>query len=161
MVSKSILWLIWIVCLVFSISVEHVSSQICDGMTQFERCSTNPACKCFQIVGTDSVGICADELLTDCSALDKCNDSLNSWCAQDHRCVYHPQCGDYPVCYPIPKFNQQLCPLLLGNNVHRVLRMITQIRLASWCLFLKDLSHLYIDDDPKICIYFLVSPNRS
>ncbi|CAF5127384.1 unnamed protein product, partial [Rotaria magnacalcarata] len=44
-------------------------------------------------------------------------DGPNNICLQpNHRCVHHPRCHSAPVCYPIPSFNQQLCPPLSSNS---------------------------------------------
>ncbi|CAF1084424.1 unnamed protein product [Rotaria sordida] len=32
------------------------------------------------------------------------------------RCVHHPRCHNLPVCYPVPSFNRQLCPLIATMN---------------------------------------------
>ncbi|CAF1578399.1 unnamed protein product [Rotaria sordida] len=32
------------------------------------------------------------------------------------RCVHHPRCHSLPVCYPVPSFNQQLCPPIATIN---------------------------------------------
>ncbi|CAF1400103.1 unnamed protein product [Rotaria sordida] len=34
----------------------------------------------------------------------------NSCYNPEHRCVHHPRCQNKPVCYPVPSFNQYLCP---------------------------------------------------
>ncbi|CAF1571387.1 unnamed protein product, partial [Rotaria sordida] len=73
-------------------SVVRVKSQFCHGISQYDRCSPNSACTCFYIAGALGVGICGDE------------------------CVHHPRCHNLPVCYPIPSFNQKLCPPITTTN---------------------------------------------
>lgn len=102
---------------VYSISIEQVNSQMCVGMAQYDRCSPNLSCGCFQLAGTNSVGICADQLMVHCSELVSCDSVTNLWCPEDHRCVHHPKCSNHPICHPIPKFNQQLCPPLSGKII--------------------------------------------
>ncbi|CAF3644471.1 unnamed protein product, partial [Rotaria sordida] len=90
----------------------RVKSQFCDGMSQHGRCSANSACACFHIAGAMDIGICSDELFVDCSELITCEQPSNVCHEPNHRCVHHPRCRNLPVCYPIPSFNQQLCPAL-------------------------------------------------
>ncbi|CAF1529148.1 unnamed protein product [Rotaria magnacalcarata] len=95
---------------IFSLTAQ-VNSQFCHGKNQYDRCSPNGACGCFFIAGSHDIGICTDEFVP-CSELVAC-DGPNNICLQpNHRCVHHPRCHSAPVCYPIPSFNQQLCPPL-------------------------------------------------
>ncbi|CAM4851607.1 unnamed protein product, partial [Rotaria magnacalcarata] len=32
-------------------------------------------------------------------------------------CVHHPRCRSAPVCYPVPTYNEQLCPPITMTNV--------------------------------------------
>ncbi|CAF1483211.1 unnamed protein product, partial [Rotaria sordida] len=89
MVSTAIRCFVFVL---FSISVVRVKSQFCHGISQYDRCSPNSACTCFYIAGALGVGICGDE------------------------CVHHPRCHNLPVCYPIPSFNQKLCPPITTTN---------------------------------------------
>ncbi|CAF5086214.1 unnamed protein product, partial [Rotaria magnacalcarata] len=62
--------------------------QSCDDLTEYAPCSTNFACTCFL----------------------QC-EGLNNTCDEFERfCVNHPRCHDFPICYPVPNFNEQLCP---------------------------------------------------
>ncbi|CAF3637251.1 unnamed protein product [Rotaria sp. Silwood1] len=90
-------------------SLVRVNSQFCHGISQYDRCSPNSACACFYIAGAINIGICGDEFI-DCSELVTCESSNNLCHEPDHRCVHHPHCHNLPVCYPVPSFNQQLCP---------------------------------------------------
>ncbi|CAF3425555.1 unnamed protein product [Rotaria socialis] len=92
----------------------QVKSQICHGIAQYDRCSTNGDCACLYIAGTLNIGICSDQFLADCSELVKCDQ--NNLCGEsEHRCVHHPRCHSHPVCYPVPSYNRQLCPLITIN----------------------------------------------
>ncbi|CAF1377009.1 unnamed protein product [Rotaria sordida] len=112
-------------------------------MSQYDRCSPNSACACFHIAGAINIGICGDEFV-DCSALITCEQSSNVCHEPNHRCVHHPRCRNLPVCYPIPSFNQQLCPPIAPmhtttstttttTNSIQQLRMIPNIPVnAQW-----------------------------
>lgn len=65
-----------------------------------------------QVAGANSVGICVE-----CSELIRCDESINFWCLPDYKCVHHPWCANYPIYYPIPKFNEQFYPLLSGKII--------------------------------------------
>ncbi|CAF1342316.1 unnamed protein product [Rotaria sordida] len=90
-------------------SLVQVKSQSCNGISQYDRCSPNSACACYMIAGTIDIGICVD-VFFDCSELAECGKSDNTCYESNHRCVHHPRCNNLPVCYPVPSFNQQLCP---------------------------------------------------
>ncbi|CAF1125840.1 unnamed protein product, partial [Rotaria magnacalcarata] len=60
-------------------------------------------------IGSTNTGICTDRYAITCSELVPCEHSTNLCNQTGYKCVHHPQCGDFPVCYPIPSFNQQLC----------------------------------------------------
>lgn len=109
------------------ISIGQVSCQLCVGMNQYDRCSPNHDCGCFQLVGADFDGICVHQSLIDCSELVACVDSMNYWCEPNYKCVHHPRGGNRPICYPIPNFNEKICPLLSGKRMHSLLRMTTQL----------------------------------
>ncbi|CAF3447435.1 unnamed protein product [Rotaria socialis] len=98
---------IQIACNPFSLSIVRVKSQACDGMSQYDRCSLNSACACFQFPGASNTGICTDRYAVTCSELTPCTRSTNNCSQSDHICVHHPQCGDIPVCYPVPNYNKQ------------------------------------------------------
>ncbi|CAF4084698.1 unnamed protein product, partial [Rotaria magnacalcarata] len=80
-------------------------------MSQYDRCSLNSGCVCFHIAGAVNIGICTDQLFADCVELVPCDRANNICNDPEHRCVHHPRCHNNPVCYPIPSFNRQLCPL--------------------------------------------------
>ncbi|CAF0907891.1 unnamed protein product [Rotaria sordida] len=102
------------VFILFSLTV-RVKSQFCNGIAQYNRCSPNSACACFHIAGAIDIGICADEFV-DCSELVACESSTNLCREPNHRCVHHHRCHNLPVCYPVPSFNRQLCPLIATMN---------------------------------------------
>ncbi|CAF4598398.1 unnamed protein product, partial [Rotaria socialis] len=94
----------------------QVKSQICQGIAQYDRCSTNGGCACLYIAGTQNIGICSDQFLADCSELVKCDH--NNLCDKpDHRCVHHPRCHNLPVCYPVPTYNRHLCPPITSKRI--------------------------------------------
>ncbi|CAF4497776.1 unnamed protein product [Rotaria sp. Silwood2] len=90
-------------------SLVQVKSQFCNGISQYGRCSPNSACACYHIASGLDIGICVDAFV-DCSDLTECGDLDNTCYESNHRCVHHPRCHNRPVCYPVPSFNQQLCP---------------------------------------------------
>ncbi|CAF3351120.1 unnamed protein product [Rotaria socialis] len=94
----------------FSISTVRVKSQACDGMSQYGKCSKNSACACFHRAGTPSTSICTNRHAVTCSELAPCNRLTNNCSQPEHICVHDPQCRDIPVCYPVPSYNNQLCP---------------------------------------------------
>ena len=102
-------------CFLFSVLLVQVKSQICHGIAQYDRCSTNGGCACLNIAGTLNIGICSDQFLADCSELVTCDQ--NNLCDKpDHRCVHHPRCLSAPVCYPVPTYNRQLCPPITSKR---------------------------------------------
>ncbi|CAF1540976.1 unnamed protein product [Rotaria magnacalcarata] len=98
-----------------SVLIGQVKSQICNGMAQYERCSTNAGCACLHIPGSISVGICS-YLSSNavCSQLVKCGDN-NRCYAPNHECLYHPKCQSTPICFPVQRFNGALCPLIANK----------------------------------------------
>ncbi|CAF0934983.1 unnamed protein product [Adineta steineri] len=54
-------------------------------------------------------GVCGF-LWPTCSRLVRCNSSDNSCLQLDTICVHHPQCEDFPLCYPVTMTNQNMCP---------------------------------------------------
>ncbi|CAF0764137.1 unnamed protein product [Adineta steineri] len=99
-------------CVVFillSITVQ-VNSQICEKTPQYGECSTNSACGCFHMIGAnDDVGVCGF-LWPTCSRMLRCNSSDNSCLQPSTICVHHPQCDDFPLCYPVTMIDQNMCP---------------------------------------------------
>jgi hypothetical protein len=73
---------------------------ICDGMSQYDRCSRNSACGCFHMIGADNIGI-SEFIWTSCSEFDLCESSSNTCNKGGHICVCHPQCNSNPICYPV------------------------------------------------------------
>ncbi|CAF1550727.1 unnamed protein product, partial [Adineta ricciae] len=87
-----------------------VNAEICHNSMPYDRCSTNNACGCLPISGTDNIGVCGS-LRTFCSKLVPCGSS--QVCSEpDHICVHHSRCNENPVCYPLSMTNQTICPPL-------------------------------------------------
>jgi hypothetical protein len=87
-------------------------------MSQYDQCSTNSICGCFHTIdnnnNNNNRGICGFLWLT-CSEFVSCG-SPNHMCYEpDHICVHHPRCHDHPVCYPLSKANEQICPLIISK----------------------------------------------
>ncbi|CAF0774812.1 unnamed protein product [Adineta steineri] len=99
----------YVVFILLSITV-RIKSQICEKTPQYGECSTNSACGCFHMVGThDDTGVCGF-LWPICSRLLRCNSSDNSCLQPNTICVHHPQCDDFPLCYPVTMADQNMCP---------------------------------------------------
>ncbi|CAF1368137.1 unnamed protein product, partial [Rotaria magnacalcarata] len=98
------------ILVLFSVLTVRAKYQSCDDLTEYAPCSTNFACTCFRMITSANSSICADEFLLSCSELVQC-EGLNNTCDEfEHFCVNHPRCHDFPICYPVPNFNEQLCP---------------------------------------------------
>ncbi|CAF3548318.1 unnamed protein product [Rotaria socialis] len=54
--------------------------------------------------------ICVDQFLLSCSELVECEGANNTCNEPEHLCLNHSRCHDFPICYPVPSFNEQLCP---------------------------------------------------
>ncbi|CAF4145421.1 unnamed protein product, partial [Adineta steineri] len=88
----------------------QINSQICEKTPQYGECSTNSACGCFHMAGAkDDTGVCGF-LWPTCSRLLRCNSSDNSCIQPNTICVQHPQCDDFPLCYPVKMIDQNMCP---------------------------------------------------
>ncbi len=96
----------------------RVKSQICRGMAQYDRCSPVNECVCFHIAGAIDIGICSHQFLLDCSELVPYERSNNLCNQSDHECVHHPLCHNFPVCYPVPSYNRQLCPPITSKRAN-------------------------------------------
>ncbi|CAF4360040.1 unnamed protein product, partial [Rotaria magnacalcarata] len=93
-----------------SILIVRAKYQPCDGLTEHAPCSTHSACACFRIIASPNSSICVDQFLLSCSELVQCEGSNNTCSESEHLCVNHSRCPDFYVCYPVPSFNEQLCP---------------------------------------------------
>ncbi|CAF4397466.1 unnamed protein product, partial [Rotaria sp. Silwood2] len=89
----------------------RVKSQYCVGVPQYDQCSSNSMCACFYEVGANGTALCVNRFVT-CSELVACYSSNNLCFKPNHRCLHHPRCNNHPVCYPVPSFNKQLCPIM-------------------------------------------------
>ncbi|CAF0758796.1 unnamed protein product [Adineta steineri] len=87
----------------------QVQSQTCNGISQYEQCSTNSACACFTMTDANDTGICA-LLSMDCASLLPCDFSNNTCHQSNTMCVRHPRCHDHPVCYPKSMIGKEICP---------------------------------------------------
>ncbi|CAF1525094.1 unnamed protein product, partial [Rotaria sordida] len=90
-------------------SVVRVQSQICHGISEYDQCSSNSACACFHMAGTNNTGICGFQWVT-CSELRACEHTTNHCHESDHICIRHPRCHNHPVCYPVSMIDQPICP---------------------------------------------------
>ncbi|CAF1057136.1 unnamed protein product [Adineta steineri] len=97
--------------IILSIIVQ-TKSQICEKTPQYGECSTNIACGCFHMIGAkDDTGICGF-LWPTCSRLVRCNSSDSSCLQPNTICVQHPQCEDFPLCYPVTMIHENICPAM-------------------------------------------------
>ncbi|CAF4678514.1 unnamed protein product, partial [Rotaria magnacalcarata] len=100
----------YVILVLFSILIVRAKYQSCDGLTEHAPCSTHSACTCFRLIASPNSSICVDQFLLSCSELVQC-EGLNNTCREsEHLCVNHSRCHDFPICYPVPSFNEQLCP---------------------------------------------------
>jgi hypothetical protein len=123
-------------------SVVRVKSQLCHGISQYDRCSTNTACGCFHMTGATDTGICGF-LYGPCSELVACETS-NNFCYQpNHICVNHPRCYSHPVCYPTSMIDQRICPPITSKR-QIVIYRFSRIRSFLYVfVYLSHISHLY------------------
>jgi hypothetical protein len=96
-------------------SLARVTSQICHGISQNDRCSTNSACGCLRMAGAGDAGICGF-LYGPCSELVSCESTNNACYEPNHICVHHPRCYLHPVCYPVSMIDQRICPPLSSKR---------------------------------------------
>ena len=96
-----------------------MTPQICHGTAQYDRCSTNSACRCLHIVGAAAgTGICVMNHLI-FSGLAPCLPP-NNWCLdQTDTCVNHPLYSDFPVCLPKVEVDPRICPSIPGKRSTR------------------------------------------
>lgn len=116
-------------------SLVRVKSQICHGISQYDRCSTNNACGCLHMAGATDAGICGF-LYTPCSELVACSFSNNLCYEPNHICVRHPRCFSHSVCYPISLIDQRICPP--AQSKRRNSNRQIQVKFEGW---LKRLLH--------------------
>lgn len=89
--------------------MDQIHGQTCDGMNEYQECGSYSGCLCFHQAYSPNTTICVDGFLLSCSELIQCDD-LNYKCTEpEYECIYHRQCYDYPVCYPVPSYNPQFC----------------------------------------------------
>ncbi|CAM4781959.1 unnamed protein product [Rotaria magnacalcarata] len=100
----------YFILVLFIILIVRAKYQSCDGLIEYAPCSTHSACACFRIIASPNSSICVDQFLLSCSELVQCEGSNNTCSESEHLCVNHSRCPDFYVCYPVPSFNEQLCP---------------------------------------------------
>lgn len=93
-----------------------VYSQTCRPTPQNNACSTNKDCGCLPLVNSPNAGICGF-LLLNCTRLERCQTTSNTCKKSDHICIYHPECQDVPVCYPMSMIDQRVCPFSDGKTL--------------------------------------------
>ncbi|CAF4431740.1 unnamed protein product, partial [Rotaria sp. Silwood2] len=87
----------------------RVNSQLCRGIPQYGRCSSNTACGCFHMEGAPNIGVCGFQWV-DCLDLNPCDLNDGSCPEADQICVKHPRCSTAPVCYPASMIQSTVCP---------------------------------------------------
>jgi sugar lactone lactonase YvrE len=102
----------------FIYSIVVTNSQSCFERSQYEGCSSNPACGCFQKTTMNTNGVCGYLWVT-CSELNACERKTNNCYEPGHVCVDHPRCFSHPICYPLSKNQQQICPPILGKRTNK------------------------------------------
>ncbi|CAF0888505.1 unnamed protein product [Rotaria sp. Silwood1] len=98
----------------FSYLIIEVNCQVCSGAFQYESCSTNNKCGCFQVASDNGRGVCAF-LRLNCSQLSGCETEKNICQKLDHICVYHPHCYHSPVWYPLA-IARNFCPVTANSS---------------------------------------------
>ncbi|CAF4154374.1 unnamed protein product [Adineta steineri] len=99
----------------------QVKSQLCRKTPQYGPCSTNSACGCFHMVGTnDDAGVCGF-LWPTFYRLVPCNSSGKP-CQSNTICVRHPECDDRPLCYPVEMIDQTMCSPMQDYEFNRVMK---------------------------------------
>lgn len=89
---------------------ESVAS--CDGLSEYSECSSNKECGCLHYSdSTDDSGICGLVKL-ECSTMKPCSSNGKTCADHNHICIRHPVCDFRPICYPLNKATQQICPPL-------------------------------------------------
>ncbi|CAF1511339.1 unnamed protein product [Rotaria sp. Silwood1] len=120
--------------ILLSCLIIRVNSQTCDGMSQYDQCSTNSACGCLYRADFDDIAICGFLGVT-CSELVSC-ESLNNACDEpNHICIRHPRCHNLPVCYPLSMIDQQMCPPItkVTTTATTSIRTTTTTRIPQNC----------------------------
>ncbi len=108
--------------------IVQVKSQICSGISQYDRCSTNSACGCLHMIGAHNFGICGF-LYNPCSEFVSCQSSNNACYEPNHVCVDHPRCHLHPVCYPMSMAHPQLCPSITSKKINSDLQIQLHLKL--------------------------------
>lgn len=100
----------------FLYQLVEVTPQICHGAFQYERCSTNAACRCLHRVGAAAgTGICVmDQFIF--TGLASCLPP-NNWCLdQTAICVNHPLYSYLPACLPKAETDPRMCLSTSGKR---------------------------------------------
>ncbi|CAF0934945.1 unnamed protein product [Adineta steineri] len=64
----------------------------------------------------DDTGVCGF-LWPTCSRLVRCHSSDNSCRQPNTICVHHPQCDDFPICYPVTMIDYKMCPPMKNKSI--------------------------------------------
>ncbi|CAF3864712.1 unnamed protein product [Rotaria magnacalcarata] len=99
----------------------HANFQSCQGKSQYDQCSTNGVCGCLHTANNANNSICAFLWVT-CSELIGCASPNNMCYEPDHICVHHPRCFDGPMCYPLSKTKEDICPSIINSKNHRIVK---------------------------------------
>ncbi len=97
-----------------------MNSQLCHGISQNDRCSTNSACGCLQMVGAaNDTGICGFNS-GPCSQLTACGISNNFCYELGSICVHLPRCFLHSVCLPKSMTDERVCPPMPSKRTRDV-----------------------------------------
>ncbi|CAF3290066.1 unnamed protein product [Rotaria sp. Silwood2] len=107
----------------------QVNSQLCHGISQYGRCSSNNACGCFHMEGVSNIGVCGFQWV-DCSGLTPCDQTDSNCPEPDQICVNHPRCNSLPVCYPASMIHSTVCPPIKTSTVSTTETVTTTEKFA-------------------------------
>ena len=130
----------------------RVTSQECQGSSQYDQCSMNSTCGCFHLPSATESGICGYRWLT-CSELVSCVPSTYKCFESDYICVQHPGCHHLPFCFLLSMASQEMCPTIPPSLITATskLNCITFLRhIDIGCYYLASSSPLELEDE--ICL---------
>ncbi|CAM4965823.1 unnamed protein product [Rotaria socialis] len=93
----------------------RAESKRCYGLSQYDQCSTNIACGCFNSTSATDSDLCGFRWLT-YSELNSCMPNTYMCLEPNHVCVHHPDCQDLPLCYPLSMTSHELCPTISSTT---------------------------------------------
>ncbi|CAM4977238.1 unnamed protein product [Rotaria socialis] len=88
---------------------------IADSWNHHVTCWTQGAKEGTVIVGGNGQGAAANQFYYP-NELVECEGANNTCNEPEHLCLNHSRCHDFPICYPVPSFNEQLCPPIIELN---------------------------------------------